>query len=119
MGSKAESFFSKKKSMTLELLSDLRLEMQNPQLMDAQLELKESNKRYFEIFELFSLSVLILDEEYNILAANAFAKKLLDVKHLQLYSVDFLQFIHNNFRINFDKMIKKLLNASDKKNDKN
>ena len=71
----------------------VELELQNESLREIQLELAESQRRSFELFDLAPVGYLTLDVRGNIMEANLMASHLLDVSRKQLVGMPLLGFV--------------------------
>ena len=71
----------------------VELELQNESLREIQLELAESQRRSFELFDLAPVGYLTLDVRGNIMEANLMASHLLDVSRKQLVGMSLLGFV--------------------------
>ncbi|MDQ3620990.1 MAG: ATP-binding protein [Verrucomicrobiota bacterium] len=69
---------------------EAELEIQNEELRQAQLQLEESNKRYFRHFDLAPVGLLRLNRIGMILEANILAARMLGLDRMQLRHRNFL-----------------------------
>ncbi len=95
-----------------ELVYELRnrqveLELQNESLREIQLELAESQRRSFELFDLAPVGYLTLDVRGNIMAANLMASRLLGVPRKQLLGTPLLGFVPMKARNVFTDYMKR------------
>ena len=67
----------------------IELEMQNDELMKAQLNLEESRVKYFNLYNFAPVGYFTLNKEGIILEVNLAGSELLNVERLKLHKVCF------------------------------
>ena len=84
------------------------LEVQNESLREIQLELAESQRRSFELFDLAPVGYLTLDIRGNIMDANLMVSHLLGVPRKQLLGTSLLRFVPMKARNAFADYMKRV-----------
>jgi PAS domain S-box-containing protein len=88
----------------------IELEMQNEELRTAQVEIEESQARYFDLYDLAPVGYVTVSEEGLILEANLTAATLLGVKRGALVKQSLARFIleedQNIYYLNRKKLLK-------------
>ena len=97
-----------------EVINELRvhqieLEMQNEELRKAQLELEDSRRQYFELYDLAPVGYLTVDKNGLIIKINLTGADIFRVPRGNLINNAFIRFIAPNFKRAYYKHTKKVL----------
>ena len=79
----------------------IELELQNEELMGAQIKLEESRREYFDLYNFAPVGYFTLDKDGIILKANLTGAELLEINRSELYKRAIIQFIEPKCRKNF------------------
>jgi PAS domain S-box-containing protein len=95
-----------------EVIHDLRvhqieLEIQNEELREAQIKLKDSRRKYFDLYNFAPVGYFSLDINGIILESNLTGASLLGIGRANLQKTAFIQYISRDFRNLFHHIIKK------------
>lgn len=93
----------------------LELEMQNDNLKKIQIELEDSRKEYFELYNFAPVGYLSLDENGIIKKINLTGTNILEKDRKFLLNSAFINYINRDYRKTFYKHCKEVRKSQDKK----
>jgi PAS domain S-box-containing protein len=91
----------------------VELEMQNEELMNAQLILDDSQRKYFDLYNFAPYGYFTLDKDGIILEVNLKGASLLGIERHKLYKTAFIQYITPDYRNKFHHHIQRVLETRD------
>ena len=102
-----------------ELIEELRvhqieLELQNEELQDSQIELANSQNKYFELYNFAPVGYFTLDKNGLILDVNLAGAKLLGTERKNLINRAFIRCIGHDYQNDFHNHLKKVFEVGNK-----
>jgi two-component sensor histidine kinase/PAS domain-containing protein len=95
-------------------IHQVELEMQNEELIESQIKLENSRRKYFDLYNLAPVSYFTLDEKGLIIDVNLFGAFLLDIEIKDLYGNAFIRFINPEDQNKFYHLWQKAMKTGDK-----
>jgi two-component system, sensor histidine kinase PdtaS len=92
----------------------IELEMQNEELMKTQINLEDSRRKYFELYNFAPVGYFTLDKDGLILEVNIAGAELLGVERANLIKNAFIQFINPEHRKKFHNIWQSTIKAGNK-----
>ncbi len=87
----------------------VELEMQNEELMNTQIKLDDSQRKYFDLYNFAPFGYFTLDKDGIILEVNLKGASLLGIERHKLYKTAFIQFVTPDYRNKFHHHIQRVL----------
>ncbi len=92
----------------------IQLEMQNEELRKAQIELEDSRRQYFELYDLAPVGYLTIDEKGIIKRVNLTMADILGIPRENLINSAFITYIKPNYKRTYHKHTQDVLKSQSK-----